>query len=466
MPYPNGANVATRSVCFHLLTFPRQRLLCWKGTISEIGSCPISRKVNGKNLRLCRHNGFCRLEPFNSLVQEVDEKYLRRSIELAKVAAGNTRPNPLVGCVVLSKEGKIVGEGYHPMAGLPHAEVFALGEAGESARGGTLYVNLEPCNHTGRTPPCTEAILRSGISRVVVGMVDPDPRTSGSGIRRLRSHGIQVIEGVEERACRELNAGFCLRMKLRKPLSILKYAMSMDGRIATSSGNSRWISSEKSRQAVHLLRSQVDAIIVGGNTVRKDNPQLTVRLPDDQKDMTSNLSHITNTTLGKSDFCTRLHPLRVVISLSMDLPIHARIFEDQDEYPTMVITRKFSELEENKRTLRSKGVTIVELDTPTINPSQVLDCLYEWGALQVLWECGGTLASKALEHECIHKIITFIAPKIVGGISSPSPFASFEIQEMSQAILLHSLKFQKIDEDFLVEGYLPAVNGVIFDSVA
>ncbi|EME31236.1 bifunctional diaminohydroxyphosphoribosylaminopyrimidine deaminase /5-amino-6-(5-phosphoribosylamino)uracil reductase [Galdieria sulphuraria] len=460
-----GAKVPC-SVCFHLLSVPRQEPVSWKGSISRFDLGRISRIDVGSKVRLCQCNRLCRLEALYSLVQDVDEKYLRRTIELAKTAAGNTRPNPLVGCVVLSKEGKVVGEGYHPKAGLPHAEVFALGEAGEHARGGTLYVNLEPCNHTGRTPPCTEAILRSGISRVVVGMVDPDPRTSGDGIRRLRSHGIQVIDGIEERACRELNAGFCLRMKWRKPLSIFKYAMSIDGRIATSNGSSRWISNEKSRQAVHMLRSQVDAIIIGGNTVRKDDPQLTIRLPGDQQDITSNHSHLTNTVLGKSCLGNRLHPLRVVVSSSMDLPIHARIFEDQEEYPTMVITRKFSKMEERKKVLRSKGVSIIELDTPTLSPSQVLDCLYEWGALQVLWECGGTLASKALEQDCIHKIVTFIAPKIVGGVSSPSPFASFEIQEMSQAIVLHSLNFQKVDGDFMVEGYFPAVNNVIFDNVA
>lgn len=438
-----------------------------KSTYYEIGSFYVSHKSIRNNSRLNRHRLFCRMVAPNSLSTDVDEKYLKRSIELAKIAAGNTRPNPLVGCVVLSKEGKIVGEGYHPMAGLPHAEVFALEEAGDRAREGTLYVNLEPCNHVGRTPPCTEAILRSGISRVVVGMVDPDPRTSGNGIRRLRSHGVEVVVGVEERACRELNAGFYLRMKWHKPLAIFKYAMSLDGRIATSSGSSKWISNEKSRQAVHLLRSQVDAIIVGGNTIRKDDPHLTVRLAGDQKDARlGQTSYLANAQLSKSELGTRLHPLRVVVSSSMNLPMNARVFEDQDRYPTMLITKKSSGLEENKKILRSKGISVIEVDTPSISPPQVLDCLYEWGALQVLWECGGLLASKALEQDCIHKIVTFIAPKIVGGVASPSPFTSFEIETMSEAIHLHSLRYQKIDEDFMVEGYLPSVNSVIFDNAS
>lgn len=353
----NGAKVPS-FVGFYLLDIPRQRLVSWRVGSFKISSRRVLYKNIKSTLHFYRYRVFCCQENLNSQLHDVDKIYLRRSIELAKIASGNTRPNPLVGCVILSKEGKVVGEGYHPQAGLPHAEVYALAEAGDKARGGTLYVNLEPCNHTGRTPPCTEAILRSGISRVVVGMVDPDPRTSGGGIRRLISQGVKVVHGIEERACLELNAGFCLRMKRQKPLAIYKYAMSIDGRIATSNGSSRWISNEKSRQAVHLLRSQVDAIIVGGNTVRKDNPQLTVRLASNSKNGELTLGGqpcLKNAALVKLGSSVRSHPLRVVVSSSMDLPVNARIFDDQVEYPTMLITKRSSGLESTKKVIQSKG---------------------------------------------------------------------------------------------------------------
>jgi diaminohydroxyphosphoribosylaminopyrimidine deaminase/5-amino-6-(5-phosphoribosylamino)uracil reductase len=242
-------------------------------------------------------------------VTDTDRAWMQRCLTLAAQAAGHTAPNPLVGSVIV-REGEVVGEGYHPQAGQPHAEVFALRAAGDRARGATLYVNLEPCNHTGRTPPCTEAILAAGIQRVVVGMVDPDPRVSGGGIARLRAAGLTVAVGVEEAACQRLNQGFVHRVQHQRPFGILKYAMTLDGKIAASSGHSAWVTSSAARAEVHRLRSQCDAVIVGGNTVRQDNPRLT--------------SH------GQGR-----NPLRVVMSRHLDLPETAHLW-DGAVAPTVV----------------------------------------------------------------------------------------------------------------------------------
>lgn len=202
------------------------------------------------------------------------QQMMQRCLQLAQKAAGFTTPNPLVGCVI-ERDGEIVGEGYHPKAGEPHAEVFALRAAGDKAKGATAYVSLEPCNHFGRTPPCSEALVKAGVATVVVGMVDPDPRVSGKGIERLRAAGIQVITGVEEADCQRVNEAFVHRILYQRPFGILKYAMTLDGKIATTAGHSAWITKEVARAHVHRLRATCDAVIVGGNTVRRDNPHLT-----------------------------------------------------------------------------------------------------------------------------------------------------------------------------------------------
>ena len=231
-----------------------------------------------------------------------DEIWMQRCRQLASQAAGKTAPNPLVGAVIV-REGQVVGEGFHPGAGQPHAEVLALGAAGDRAAGATLYVNLEPCNHTGRTPPCTEAIMAAGIARVVVGMIDPDPRVAGGGVERLRQSGIEVTVGVEAAACQQLNEAFVHSVLQQRPFGILKYAMTLDGKIAASSGHSAWVTGPASRTWVHQLRSRCDAVIVGGQTVRQDNPRLT--------------SH------GQGD----RNPLRIVMSRHLDLPAQAHLWE-------------------------------------------------------------------------------------------------------------------------------------------
>jgi len=352
-----------------------------------------------------------------------DHTMMQRCIELARQALGRTAPNPLVGSVIV-QGGAIVGEGFHPKAGQPHAEVFALRQAGDRARGATLYVNLEPCNHYGRTPPCSEAIVAAGIRRVVVGMVDPDPRVSGGGIARLREAGIEVTVGIEEADCRTLNEAFIHRILHHRPFGILKYAMTLDGKIATTTGHSAWVTSPAARVEVHKLRVACDAIIVGGNTVRRDNPLLTSR-----QDPT---------------------PLRVVMSRSLDLPTDAQLW-DTEAVPTIVFTEANTRPDIQK-TLMQKGVEVIE--TTPLTPASVMTHLYDRGCLSVLWECGGTLAARAIADGSIQKVLAFIAPKIIGGSTAPSPIGDLGTTEMTEAFVLERIQWQQIGPDFLLEGYL------------
>jgi diaminohydroxyphosphoribosylaminopyrimidine deaminase/5-amino-6-(5-phosphoribosylamino)uracil reductase len=350
---------------------------------------------------------------------------MQRCLHLARYGLGKTSPNPLVGAVVV-QQGKIVGEGFHPALGQPHAEVFALREAQEKAKGATVYVNLEPCNHYGRTPPCTEALITAKVAKVVVGMVDPNPLVSGSGIEKLRQAGIEVVVGVEEKACRQLNEAFIHRILHQRPFGILKYAMTLDGKIAATTGHSAWVTGKTSRHLVHQLRSACDAVIIGGNTVRRDNPQLT--------------------THGVSD----RNPLRVIMSRHLDLPRECNLWQT-DIAPTLV----FTEANNNhnlQEYLQNKGVEVVELISLT--PQAVMQFLYEKELSTILWECGGVLAARALADGAIQKVMAFIAPKIIGGHNAPSPVGDLGFTKMTEAIELQQVTIKNIDTDLLFEGYI------------
>lgn len=350
---------------------------------------------------------------------------MQRCLELARTAIGQTAPNPLVGCVIVA-EGEIVGEGFHPKAGEPHAEVFALRQAGSRSRGATLYVNLEPCNHYGRTPPCAEAVVAAGLSRVVVGMVDPNPKVAGGGIATLRKAGIDVTIGVEEADCQILNEAFVHRIVHRRPFGMLKYAMTLDGKIAATTGHSSWVTGEASRHRVHQLRTMCDAIIIGGNTVRNDNPHLT--------------------THGLSQH----QPLRVVMSRSLDLPLSANLWNTEDA-ATIVFTSL--NVDENvQKHLVQQGVEVVNLEA--LMPAEVMTQLYDRGLNTVLWECGGTLAAQAIAQECVQKVWAFVAPKIIGGSSAPTPIGDLGLEKMTDAIPLTRITWSAIESDLLIEGYL------------
>lgn len=350
-----------------------------------------------------------------------DQAMMQRCLQLARQGIGQTSPNPLVGAVVV-QNGIVVGEGYHPGVGQPHAEMFALRQAGEQAIGATLYVNLEPCNHYGKTPPCSEAVIAAGITNVVIGMADPNVTASG-GKERLEQAGISVVMGVAEYACRQLNAGFIHRMLYQRPFGILKYAMTLDGKIATTIGHSAWVTDKPARRRVYEQRSQCDAVIVGGNTVRHDNPYLT--------------------THG----LTEQNPLRIIMTRTLDLPSDAHIFNTQ-EAPTLVLSETDNLQQQIK--LKKQGVEVVQLSPLT--PKTVMKYLYERGLSNVLWECGGTLAAKAIQEGTIQRILAFVAPKIIGGVTAPTPIGELSFKQMTEALILEDVSWEQLGNDYLVTG--------------
>ena len=355
----------------------------------------------------------------------IDVAWMQRCRELASQAAGKTSPNPLVGSVVV-QNGQAVGEGFHPGPGQPHAEVFALRAAGDRAQGATLYVNLEPCNHTGRTPPCTEAVIAAGVKRVVVGMIDPAPWVAGKGVARLRQAGIEVTVGVDEAACQKLNEAFSHSVLQQRPFGILKYAMTLDGKIAASSGHSAWVTGPDSRAWVHRLRSQCDAVIVGGQTVRRDNPHLT--------------SH------GQGD----RNPTRIVMSRHLELPLQANLWE-VSQAKTLVFCGSERSLKREQQ-LQQQGVEVIAL--PVLDPLKVLQVLHERELQSVLWECGGQLAARAIAQDCVQKVCAFVAPKIIGGSTAPTPVGELGLSKMNEAIALTDTAVTQIASDILIEGYL------------
>ena len=354
-----------------------------------------------------------------------DALYMRRCLALAQQALGKTAPNPLVGSVIV-KGGHVIGEGFHPAAGQPHAEIFALKATGSEAEGATLYVNLEPCNHQGRTPPCTGAILQAGIQSVVVGMVDPNPLVAGKGIERLRAAGLTVKVGVEENACQQLNEAFSFRIRHQRPFGILKFAMTLDGKIATDQGHSAWITEPTARCWVHQLRSHCQAVIVGGNTVRRDNPHLT--------------------THGIAE----RQPLRVVLSRSLNLPEQANLW-DQTVTPTLICTQTGVN-DSMQAKLEALGVEVKTFDSLT--PTAVMAELAKRGCLQVLWECGGRLAAQAIMAGVIQKVHGFVAPKLIGGQGGYSPIGDLGCTQMTEALCLENVTYQSVGRDFLITGYL------------
>ena len=350
--------------------------------------------------------------------QKIWVPWMRRSIQLALLAEGRTSPNPLVGSVVLDSNGRLVGEGFHTGAGNPHAEIEALAQAGKKSLDGTIVVTLEPCCHQGLTPPCTEAIIKAGLKKVVVGMVDPDPRVSGNGISRLKDSGLEVIEGVLSQECESINREFSFRVRNGRPWGILKWAMSLDGKIGLPNGCSKWITDIPARQSVHRIRSKCDAVIVGGGTVRADNPLLTSR--------------------GKSDF----EPLRVVFSRTLNLPQSAKIWDTKIARTIVAFGPEgdesfFSDLLDGPEKLRLNSD----------NPSELLSSLAKKGCNKILWECGPQLATSAIEANCVQELVVFVAPKLLGGMSSMSPLNNFGFESISSSYKLQHSFLDRKGED-------------------
>jgi diaminohydroxyphosphoribosylaminopyrimidine deaminase/5-amino-6-(5-phosphoribosylamino)uracil reductase len=358
-----------------------------------------------------------------------DIRYMKLALRLARKGLGRTSPNPMVGAVVVD-QGEILGQGFHRKAGLPHAEREALDQAGERARGATLYVNLEPCNHFGRTPPCTRSILEKGIKRVVFGMHDPNPGVKGGGEAFLRSRGIEVTPGVLERDCLVLNEVFVRWVTSGRPFVFLKAAISLDGRIATRTGDSRWISNEHSRRLVHQLRNQVDGIVVGIGTVRKDDPQLTVRL-----------------SRGKTK-----DPLRIVIDPLLTISIQARVLEGPGR--TLIASGERGPMQK-KQLLEARGVEVLVLPEKDgrISMGDLLDQLGKRGITSILVEGGAEIYGSFLQERQVDKLVLFIAPLLIGGKEAKGMIGGAGAGLITEAFRLQNLKTTRIGGDILVEAY-------------
>ncbi|MEW6425681.1 MAG: bifunctional diaminohydroxyphosphoribosylaminopyrimidine deaminase/5-amino-6-(5-phosphoribosylamino)uracil reductase RibD [Bacillota bacterium] len=362
----------------------------------------------------------------------MDEHYMRLALELAKKAEGYTSPNPMVGAVIVN-DGKIVGRGYHSRAGSAHAEIVALNEAGEKARGATLYVSLEPCCHYGRTGPCVEAIIAAKIKKVVVAMVDPNPLVAGKGLALLKRAGIAVAAGVLEEEARRLNEVFVKYITTGLPFVVLKAAVSLDGKIATRLGESQWITSDEARLSGHRLRHRYDAILVGVNTVIIDNPSLTTRLPEE----------------GGKD------PVRVIVDSWARTPLDAKVMARSSAAPVLVaVTEKAPE--ERITALKEAGaeVLVVPAEKGRVNLQVLMKELAKREITSVLIEGGAEVHASALSAGIVDKVVWFIAPKIIGGREAPGPVGGRGAGRLAEAILLRDLRLQRCGEDIRVEGYI------------
>ncbi len=361
-----------------------------------------------------------------------EEVFMQMALRLARRGLGRTRPNPPVGAVVV-RDGHVAGKGYHKRAGTPHAEVLALGEAGRKARGATLFVTLEPCSHHGRTPPCVDAIVRAGIRRVLVGSVDPNPAVNGSGIRALERAGIEVSTGVLKERCDELIEFYRKYITTGTPFVTVKLATSMDGRIATKGGDSRWITSTASRRYVHRLRDIYDCVMVGAGTLRRDDPELTVRL-----------------VRGRN-------PVRAVVAEGLNFRASLKFFAD-DGTERLIFTTKEGEADRQKR-FEELGVEVV----PTMRASNGVSLraaikeLGKRGITSVIIEGGSRLAASVLKEGLADRIMFFLAPLVIGGDGIPA-LRGLGVERLGDAITLEKVRVRRFGEDMMVEA-TPCLQG-------
>ena len=353
------------------------------------------------------------------------------ALRAARRAEGRTFPNPPVGAV-LAHEDVILATGHHRMAGAPHAEIEALTKVGPPPPGASLYVTMEPCAHHGRTPPCTDAILAAGIRRVVLGALDPHPHTDGRGVARLRSAGVEVVLGVLEAECRELIRGFASVCERGRPFVVLKIAASLDGRIATRTGHSRWVTSELARREVHRMRDRLDAVLVGAGTVRVDDPLLTCRL-----------------ARGRD-------PIRIVVSASLDLPEDAKVFEPRRKpgWPSVILATTHEAPEGRARAMEARGAEVMRLESVggRIDPGMLLSALGARGVTTLLVEGGSTVAASFLEGGWVDEVSWFVGPIIVGGSQAVPAVAGEGVSRMDEAWSLDPVLLSRLGPDILIRG--------------
>lgn len=370
------------------------------------------------------------------------EKYMRRAMELAEGGRGYANPNPLVGAVIV-KDGEIIGEGFHETCGEAHAEINAFRDAekkGNDVKGADMYVTLEPCSHHGKTPPCAEAIIEKGIGRVFVGIEDPNPLVGGNGIKMLKDAGIEVESGFLEEELKKQNEIFLHYITEKKPFCVMKTAMSLDGKIATYTGDSKWISNEKSRQYVHRLRHCVMGIMVGVNTVIQDDPMLTTRLSED--------------VFGRAPSDT----VKIVVDSLGRIPIDSNLVQNIEKTEKGLIVASTDGMDsEKEKELTEKGATVLKIESDNrgrVNLEKLMEKLAEMKIDSVLLEGGGSLNFSALESGVVDKVESFIAPKIIGGRNAITPVEGEGVSLVRNAFELHDTEIEEFDGDIMIRGYL------------
>ena len=376
--------------------------------------------------------------------ENIDKKYMRMAIELAKKGEGAVNPNPLVGAVVV-KDGKVVGKGYHRFFGGPHAEVYALEEAGKEACGATIYVTLEPCSHYGKTPPCAKKIIDMGIKKCFVGSSDPNPQVAGKGVAMLKKAGIEVVENVLKDECDKLNQVFFKYIKTKIPYLFLKCAITLDGKIATKTGNSKWITNEIAREKVQFYRNKFMGIMVGINTVVLDNPSLTARIQNG------------------------VNPFRVVVDPHLKIDENCKVVKNNEDEKTVIITSQKNQFVENsenindkdfeikmkqKRLSQNNKVKFIFLDKEKFSFKEMLEEIGKMGIDSVLLEGGESLVSLAFKEEVIDAGEIFVANKILGDKNAKSFISGFSKDKMEEAILLNNVKNNIYGENVGMEFYL------------
>jgi len=360
-----------------------------------------------------------------------DERLMRQALSLARRGLGSTSPNPVVGALVV-KDGRIIGSGYHKRAGVPHAEIMALREAGDGARGATLYVTLEPCNHYGRTPPCTKAILESGISTVVIGIRDPNPHVTGGGAAYLRAQRLEVRCGVLDEACEAVNEVYIKYVTQDRPFVIIKAALTLDGWIATNRGDSKWITNERSRRFVHTLRRRADAIMVGVETVIADDPLLTPYL---QKGSGRN-------------------PLRVIVDTHLRVPLESRIFTEETSALTSIAAGSRVSTAKKKR-IEGLGAQVIRCKVRDghVELEELLDKLAKNSICSVLVEGGAGLFSSIIRDRLVDKYYLFLAPKLLGGDNGVPFTRGAGCDIIKNCMELDIERVRRFDDDIMVEAY-------------
>lgn len=357
----------------------------------------------------------------------IDEKYMAMAIRMARRAEGLTNPNPLVGALIV-RNGKVIGKGYHKRCGQPHAEIEALKSLKGKAGPATMYITLEPCDHFGRTPPCTDAIINSGIKRVVIGMTDPNPVNNGKGIKKLNRYGIKTTVGVLEKDARRLNRPYLKFITSRMPYVTVKVAESIDGKIATKTGDSKWITAGDSRAYVHRIRGRVDAVMVGLNTVIKDDPSLLSKI-----------------SAGKQ-------PIRIIADTFLRTPAAAKVLSNSGRFPVIIATTK-SKRAARQRALERAGakIMVVNKKDGRIYLKDLLKRLGAMNIMHLLVEGGGELTAGLVEERLVDRFLFFIAPRIIGGRDAITPVEGRGARKISDALRLGELKIRKFKCDILIE---------------